>query len=568
MKHSRLQGRGQRALRIPPPGAPPGDAGAGRSGDQSRLAAPARGSPAEEDQPAAVSQAPDRCPQGAAAGSSGERPAGPQAVDLQAGKRSDAPPVFSYTRGCKTTALEIARDPQRRTAAVAQLEDRMYARTSRGPRAQRKQLWEEVLRACGRPPVPLSSEAYREGTAVLLAAGYRSASMIAEQALVEHVEQGGVITDLLRRQRTAFRRACARGQGPPKRAGAWPVELSAQLPAAPDPLVRRGPVHPRRFIVCAAWWLAREIEAGNASQADITVTPGTTAWALPASKADITALGTARSHDCACGRQAPARCPLPQELCPACQLRDQAQFVSGRWGTGTKVPLWPDSDGQFCAKQAMVDTIVAAAALLGLQTRSPAGTEVWGGHSLRRGGAQYLAQQGIDTWRIQALARHSSSAILAYLEEANLVSLRGLSTDAALGRSLESVRKELASLTAETRAAHLGRLQQAPQGESQAPRVELRTELHDLFPMQELLPAGAERFVANTRPDGKMHIIRPDAASITFCRWAWTRSPHHIKSHSPLGFRQCTKCRLRQSKEASQDAEPAGTSSPSSESEP
>ena len=563
MKRNRLQGRAHQVLRLPPPpGRRDGEGATAASSEPDRAIKPA-GSPAVASSTSGGSPGEARSTQGPARSNTS-----PQAVDLQAAKRGDAPPVFTYTRGCKRTALDIARDPERRAEAVAELEARMYARTSRGPRAQRKALWIEILAACGHPPAPLTPEAYREGTAVLLAAGYRSASMIAEQALVEHVEQGGALTDLLRRQRTAFRRACARGRGPPKRAGAWPVELSVKLPAGEDPLVKGGPAFPRRFIVCCCWWLTREIEAGNAAQADVTALQGTTAWALPASKADTTAMGTARSHGCACGRQEAVEHPLPLELCPACQLSDQLQYVSQRWGEGLEVPLWPDASGKFCSKQAIVDTIVAAATWVGLPTRTPAGAEAWGGHSLRRGGAQYLAQQGIDTWRIQALARHSSSAILAYLEEANLVSLRGLSTDAALGRSIESVRAELANLAASTRATHLEKLQESPQGEKTAAKASLRTSLGDLLHQEQMLPAGAERYVVNTRPEGKVHVIRPDAAAITYCRWAWESSSHHLKAHSPLGFRQCTKCRLRQAKEDTLDAEPAGTSSPSSESEP
>ena len=35
-----------------------------------------------------------------------------------------------------------------------------------------------------------------------------------------------------------------------------------------------------------------------------------------------------------------------------------------------------------------------------------------GGHAWRRGGVQYFGEAGVVVWRIQALARHSSGAIL------------------------------------------------------------------------------------------------------------------------------------------------------------
>ena len=37
-----------------------------------------------------------------------------------------------------------------------------------------------------------------------------------------------------------------------------------------------------------------------------------------------------------------------------------------------------------------------------------------GGHTIRRGGAQFLALAGIEVFKIQALARHSSTAIIGY----------------------------------------------------------------------------------------------------------------------------------------------------------
>jgi integrase len=78
---------------------------------------------------------------------------------------------------------------------------------------------------------------------------------------------------------------------------------------------------------------------------------------------------------------------------------------------------------------------VEAARQLRLPLKSPTGAPAWGGHALRRGGAQHLAASGVDIWRIQALARHSSDAILRYLDGVHTRNL-GNTADAALGRSL------------------------------------------------------------------------------------------------------------------------------------
>ena len=94
----------------------------------------------------------------------------------------------------------------------------------------------------------------------------------------------------------------------------------------------------------------------------------------------------------------------------------------------------------------MVLTITQAATALGLPVTTVSGSPAWGGHAMRRGGAQYLGAAGVDIWRIQALARHSSSAILIYLGNSVSASLGNIAAEAAAGRSLASVQDELCFL--------------------------------------------------------------------------------------------------------------------------
>eukprot|EP00969_Alexandrium_andersonii_P170951 7558153-Alexandrium_andersonii.AAC.1 len=57
----------------------------------------------------------------------------------------------------------------------------------------------------------------------------------------------------------------------------------------------------------------------------------------------------------------------------------------------------------------VVQTIRQAAIHVGLPTQGRFAEPLWGGHALRRGGAQYRGAAGVEVWRIQALARHSTS---------------------------------------------------------------------------------------------------------------------------------------------------------------
>ena len=171
-------------------------------------------------------------------------------------------------------------------------------------------------------------------------------------------------------------------------------------------------------------------------------------------------------------------------------------------------------------------------------------------------------------WRIQALARHSSNAILAYLEEANLTALRGLSTDAALGRSIESVRAELAVLTAEARADRMQRMATPPQKEATAAQAAMVTDVQEVLLPEDPAPENSPAYVVSTLPAGKVHMIDPRCSSMTFCRWPWRDSKHHIQAQSPQGFRPCVKCITKHSAAGAHGSAPSGSSSPSSESEP
>jgi hypothetical protein len=65
---------------------------------------------------------------------------------------------------------------------------------------------------------------------------------------------------------------------------------------------------------------------------------------------------------------------------------------------------------------------------------------------MRRGGAQYLAAAGVDIWRIQALARHSTAAILLYIGKAHVPTLSSIASEAAAGRKHSALAEEVALL--------------------------------------------------------------------------------------------------------------------------
>ena len=137
---------------------------------------------------------------------------------------------------------------------------------------------------------------------------------------------------------------------------------------------------------------------------------------LSASKTDPTALGEVRTHKCACGSVPNAPAVFRPALCLYCTVTGHLERLAQHRLASPTLPLLKESSGLPASKKGMVATIVTAAHELGLATQSASGAELFGGHSLRVGGIQFLGCCGVEVARIQVLARHSSNATMRYLQ--------------------------------------------------------------------------------------------------------------------------------------------------------
>ncbi len=171
--------------------------------------------------------------------------------DTGVGRRTDAPYVSSYTQGNPSDALNIASNTTLLSQAQADLINRKYSVTSVRPREARLALWDRLLRASGVPdPFALTTNIILSGAAILQAAGYRSTMAYVDVATQEFGRRGGTKSQLLDLTIKDTRRACARGQGAPKHAGAFPVDRCHELPGSKTPFVPNGPMWPRRTLTC------------------------------------------------------------------------------------------------------------------------------------------------------------------------------------------------------------------------------------------------------------------------------------------------------------------------------
>ena len=280
-------------------------------------------------------------------------------------------------------ALRAISAPAARAEAIDELHTEFFASTSRDSRAQREATWSELARAGGfDDPWDLSPALVSTVGAGLRRRGYRSASAYFTVAVQKFIEKQGVLTDELPLHLRRVRRACNRGRGPDKHAGALPLGRLAETGAGDEPWSPGGPCAPQRALLVGAWWLLREIEMAGAKLGHVSyLASGAIALLLPISKADPEARGATRAHICTCKLDIPAAC------CPRCGLSAQVEFARaegervGLPPPASEWPLFPGRGGSVPTKAGVVATIREAAQRLGLQLQEHNGAERFSGHS-------------------------------------------------------------------------------------------------------------------------------------------------------------------------------------------
>ena len=185
---------------------------------------------------------------------------------------------------------------------------------------------------------------------------------------------------------------------------------------------------------------------------------------------------------------------------------------------------------------------------------------------MRVGGIQYLATCGIDVWRIQALARHSSNAVLIYLNGVHARNLGNVASDTAvLGTTLHEMRSEIKRLQEHaSRSATKEDLSSAlrPPANSLSIACTPAEVCPDLSAAPPPPPSNGE-YVSSAGPTGRMHIRREDAPATTWWGWRWTlheRASVHDTAPTGLMCIRCTKAALRMKAAESSSSGSSGSS--------
>ena len=197
------------------------------------------------------------------------------------------------------------------------------------------------------------------------------------------------------------------------------------LTSRPEPCVKEGPSHPREAYLLGSIFLLREVELSATRLEHLAFNKGetTVTWTLSASKTDPMAFGITRTLGCLCDH-ATLPCPYHLALTVAYSTRRYAISQDMTYDECGALPLFHDGSGCAPTKAGMVNTFEHLAQQCGLPLCSAEGARLFGGHSTRVAGAQALAAAGAEVNQVRIFARHSGEAILRYVAESPLATMR------------------------------------------------------------------------------------------------------------------------------------------------
>ena len=195
-------------------------------------------------------------------------------------------------------------------------------------------------------------------TSLFKAGGYKSYKNYLSRVKDAHVMAGHPWADLLQRVAQKCSRSALRGLAGPSRSE--PFDLVRVFQAAlktEGAVCEGGPSHIAPMIVCATFFMLREIEASGVQVNDVTFGHQCVTLCLPVSKVDWKAKGARRTWQCICDSFS---------VCPLHVLQRHFENLSDKteWA-----PLFPSSEGGFCTKDGVVTTIRSMARLAGQQVQ-------------------------------------------------------------------------------------------------------------------------------------------------------------------------------------------------------
>lgn len=259
-------------------------------------------------------------------------------------------------------------------------------------------------------------------------------------------------------------------------------------------------------------------------------------WVLPSSKTDPSAATVTREWGCLCvaaGRQ----------LCPAHLAAAQLLYLLDSFGDETNspdLPFAPSLCGAVVSKAKMQDTFEALLISSGRAPLDALGRRAVGGHSARVTGARFLANLGLEVYKIALLARWQSDIVIRYVSDSPLRTVtadcRRLLAGTELHEVMADIRNEVAEGTRRLDALD-ATLQQVLREED-----ELRKAVAECRRTDRSHP-----FVLNLA-SGAWHRVAVHGASLsplvwrTACAWKCASAAFRVSEEEPPPTGRCDHC--------------------------
>jgi len=319
-------------------------------------------------------------------------------------------------RGRGALAVQVAGDPAELQAAVTAIRQSLYAPRTWASHASEVSLYERVMAAARLVPYPLKRPQLEAFCAVLKRAWFRSATQYVGAVVRQNRLLGHTLDTNTLEYRTMLGRALTRGIGDAKRV----LPITALMLRAMRERVRGAKaVFVWRLMAVQWFFLLREAEILALTPDDITFVPAATTGGvevpsvqvrLVTGKTNQRAITVTRTLSCVCVSER-VHCTVGDSLCPFHVL--QALKVAQPHAPAAQ--FVPCLGAAALGPAAYLDHVRRCVGLLGVPLRTETEGNLYGTHSLRRGGAQALAQAGWALEDIKLFGRWMSAAVELYL---------------------------------------------------------------------------------------------------------------------------------------------------------
>lgn len=483
--------------------------------------------------------------------------------------RKDQPKVLAKSSSSQQQALAVAFSQRSKAEALCALEEDVYAKTSAAPQAALLRTWckfhEAWFSGIAVDVFPLSVGSLRAVSAMFKAGQYASFKNYLYAARNQHIKLGHVWTQVLQKVAKDCARSVLRGIGPAKRS--LPLDVPRALSVAGtlgwNSSDASMPVDMLALLITGIFFMCREIELSGALQFEAhSLDDGSSVTlTFPASKCDSEARGVTRTVDCLCNQ-------LP--VCPSHYMHGyliRLEKLGQQLGIDSDaLPLFPTPQGFGLTKSQVVSVIRRVVA--GYDPKQDLCK--FSGHSFRISGAQFYSELGLDPVTIGIHGRWKSNAIMRYLSEAPLTSIRkrlGAPHDApdkrepvpanCFSEASAACRQDLLKLVVDSDIAkHQNKVDKSGD-------------------VAECATSHLEGYVKNLR-SSRLHVRRVDSDQThefaTKCGWKWAGKPHVFSClEMPVDdcenkWIACPKCFPNEGSQISSDSDTSTTGSSSSSS--